>query len=239
MNDRPIYLTKAYAMAMSTSLWGTVNHTYKTTGGKGVYYTSNSGHGGYIIDGNVFREDIRAKIEQFVSPTITYVAVNNGKMMGMQNPFTQRSWRYDMRYELVKHPIFVFEEDCDWAIVERFADIRLLGAYEDTVAHEDYIQQCYRDWHCPIMLGEVNLRSFGEDLTSLERNFGTITFKLGFEIKKGNIEIDKVDAVIERLGVMLDDAVHDRKIHIAGLRMKLEIVRALASDGETPRWVTD
>jgi hypothetical protein len=238
MNSQPIYLTSASARAMSASLWGTVNHTYKTTGGKGVYYTSNSGHGGYIIDGNVFTPVQRTKIEQFVKPTMTHVTIKDGKMTGMQNPFSTRSWRYSVMHELIQHPIFVFEEDCDWCIPEKFADIRLIDAYTDCVGHEEAIDECFKSWHCPIMLGEVNLRTFGDELSNLERNFSADSTKLGFDLHLGkDYTIEQIDTVIVRLNELFAESVLGRQIQIRHVREKLETVRRLTLKGEKPIWV--
>lgn len=237
MSNLPIYLTSAWARSMADSQWGTVNHTYKTTGGKGVYYFSCSGHGGYVVDGNAIAH-ARFKIDQFIKPTMTHVSISEGKATGMQNPFSARSWSYKLSHDLIQHPIFVFEEDCDWAIIERFAGVRLIDAYSDPLTHEQAIDECYRNWHCPIMLGDINLRTFGEELNNLERNFAADTTKLGFALHLGkDYTIEQIDTVIERLGAMFVDAGHDRKIQINNLRGQLESVRALTLEGEKPTWV--
>jgi len=145
-----IYLTSARAHAIAASNWGSVNTTYKTTGGKGVYYFSCASHGGYIVDGHALTPEQRENIDQHIKPYLVYVVLDRdtGLVKKFQNPFSFKGMRYSRSDALVAdHPLYVFEEDCAWSLLEKFTPIRRTDAYKDLDGHEEAIESSFNSWY--------------------------------------------------------------------------------------------
>ena len=146
---RTIYLNSAYARSIARSLWGEVNHVYKT-GHMGAYYFSCSSHGGYVVDGNVLTDEQRENIEKYVTPYEVYVEVNrNTGDVRVQNPCSSQGFHYSPYNQIVTdHKIFVFEEDCDWSVLEKFTDIRPKEKrVRSEEQHREVIERCFNRYY--------------------------------------------------------------------------------------------
>lgn len=123
-------LTSAKARSFAETNWGRGGTTSYRTNRRGVYYFSCSGHGGYVVDGYALTEDERAEIDKYVTSHSCTMVFNPStqRIIFLQNPCTIRTQRYRYNPEvhtIVKdYPIYFFEEDCDWAVLEKFTDIR-------------------------------------------------------------------------------------------------------------------
>lgn len=147
----PRRLTGSKARAIAEARWGRGGtHAYRTNTA-GAYYYACSGHGGYVVDGGALTAGQRAQIELYVKPELATSIVRPGPEPGTEvvdlliNPFSYRkhSYRYHAGQRQVEHPVYLFEEDCDWAVLEKLTPIRLVGAYKDPEAHERAIDEMF------------------------------------------------------------------------------------------------
>jgi len=137
-------LTSAKARSFAETLWGRGGTTAYRTNRRGAYYFSCSGHGGYVVGGGVLTEAERAEIDKYVKPELTAVAIVNetGKIRFFHNPVSTRRrvsrWYPHTDTIFNEYPIYFFEEDCDWSVLEKFTNIRAGGKNTDP-AHIDKI----------------------------------------------------------------------------------------------------
>ncbi len=145
--------------------WGDVNAGYRTNR-RGAYYYSCSGHGGYVVDSRCLSKHERASIDKYTTPYPLRVLVQhrNGKggdviiatdcrefiRCGNKASFRGKSHRYSPSLGPIdwqEIPVYCFEEDCDWAILEKFTDIRseyLRG--KDEVEYKKAINKTFNAW---------------------------------------------------------------------------------------------
>jgi hypothetical protein len=121
---------------MAETHWGRGGtHGYKTNT-RGAFYYSCSGHGGYVIDGRCLTEVEHQALRNHIQMPGGYTATEivddqTQKVVKFRGPENYRSLRYYRATQTVRTiPILFAEEDCDWAVLEFFTDIRILG-------HED------------------------------------------------------------------------------------------------------
>lgn len=145
-------LTSTKARSFAETRWGRGGtHAYRTNR-KGVYYFACSGHGGYIVDGNALTPDERQKIDEFVTPESCVMVrlKTNGKVTFLSNPYTIRTQKYRFNpdyHELdMDYPIYFFEEDCDWAVLEKFTDIRAKNDSVTPERREEIINETFARW---------------------------------------------------------------------------------------------
>lgn len=127
------YLKSANARQIAEARWGRGGtHAYKTNR-RGAYYFSCAGHGGFVIAADALTQEEYDAISQYVEPmTATVYARNdNDKVLLYWHPFrvnTGKIRNYGAAgYKMVEEEFFLLEEDCDWALAVKFADIRVEG----------------------------------------------------------------------------------------------------------------
>ena len=126
-------LTSAMARNIAEQIWGKGGTVaYKTTR-TGAYYFSCSGHGGYVVDGqclsSIEQSAIAKKVPSRHLQTLVQHQPQGDVIIGVSSPYTRKlqRFRYRIRSGPVKwekYPVFIFEEDCDWKILEDHTDIR-------------------------------------------------------------------------------------------------------------------
>ena len=137
-----LQLSHSKARQFAYNLWGTVNGSYKTNR-KGVYYFHCAGHGGYIVDGMALTKPEQELINKDMPPHYTVVSynINTGENVKMFNPFSFRShqitYKPSCESYMENYPIYVFEEDCDWSILEHHTDIRIAEKFREN--HDESI----------------------------------------------------------------------------------------------------
>jgi hypothetical protein len=146
-----IYLSSAKARSFAECNWGYGGTNQVKTTRRGAYYFSCSGHGGYVVDANALSVQEYENIVKYAKPEKCFVTLVDGEVKFFQNPITTRRQRYKLYQNMEQKTVevFFFEEDCDWAILEKFTDIRLVGGYEDLAKHEEAINGTFTRWHEP------------------------------------------------------------------------------------------
>ena len=145
-------LNSGRARSFAETRWGRGGtHSYRTNR-HGAYYYSCSGHGGYVVDGLALSEAERAAIDPYVKPENVFFAERPSEgCYFLQNIDSFRSQRYQPYADTVtgKTPIYFFEEDCDWAVLEKFTDIRSAGHVDTPEHHAATIEATFNRWHTP------------------------------------------------------------------------------------------
>lgn len=150
-----MFISGSRARVLAETSWGTGGtHAYRTNR-KGAFYYSCSGHGGYVVDGNALTDAERADIDRYHKPEIVWAIINNetGVVRKTSNPNSIKRFHarwYDTERLDKNYPIYFFEEDCDWAILEKFTDIRAKGAITDEQERTWYINRAFERWATPI-----------------------------------------------------------------------------------------
>lgn len=117
--------------------WGKGGTTAYRTNRRGAYYYSCSGHGGYVVDSRCLTAQERRRIDRYTRPLPLRLLVQrrNGAevVIGVNcvhfqscGPYRQKSYRYGPSLGPVDWqdlPVYTFEEDCEWAILEKLTDI--------------------------------------------------------------------------------------------------------------------
>lgn len=144
------------ARNIANGMWGGDCTATQTTR-HGAHYYSCAAHGGYVVDPQALTEVERHKIEVDISPENLYLCVQH-------RPTGDYVMATDYRHiadvakktkchfntalgsaEWVAYPVYVFEEDVDWAILEHHTDIRvkeLMGKPERAAE----IEETYQRW---------------------------------------------------------------------------------------------
>lgn len=135
------------ARNIAERLWGGGGTKSDRTNRQGVYYYSCSGHGGYIVDPSALTAEEKESIDSFIKEYSSHEGqeVNDVTsqdyyvnlcvqdkpepyVIGVRNPYTRgKSVMYSTCFPTPywsQYYFYVFEEDCDWAILENFTDIR-------------------------------------------------------------------------------------------------------------------
>lgn len=134
-------------MAIAGMEWGGDCTSYKTNR-KGVGYYSCAGHGGYVVDGNALKNVEKRSIEKCATPTMLNILIqhrNDGDyVVGVSAgnfSYSGRSKRikinpYEGKVEWKEHPIYLFEEDEMWGVLEHLTDITNDGWVGSKEEHE-------------------------------------------------------------------------------------------------------
>lgn len=142
-------LNSSKARSFAETLWGRGGTNGYRTNRKGAYYYSCSGHGGYVVDAEALTPEERANIDVYVkAEKVFYADHANGKNYFLQNPFSVRRQRYHIYPDTVTGytQVYVFEEDCDWAVLEKFTDIRTEGVVNPE-ARAAAVEPTFERWH--------------------------------------------------------------------------------------------
>jgi hypothetical protein len=130
--------TTINARRIAELLWGRGGTIAYKTNRKGTYYYSCSAHGGYVVDGRVLTETEKAKINRHVKPETLNFLVDSetNEVYGVSyNTFTcygKRNFKYPAgkKVEWKTVEVYTFEEDCAWAVLELYTNIRAAGSVE-------------------------------------------------------------------------------------------------------------
>lgn len=131
---------KPNCRSLAESMWGSGGTSALRTNRRGAYYYSCSGHGGYLVLEDVLTPDELKNINEYIRPSTIQLLVqhdDNGEAIVVDknaNDFIhyghrKRSFTYYNYYDKpiwVDYNVYVFEEDCDWSILEKFTDIRTI-----------------------------------------------------------------------------------------------------------------
>jgi len=146
--------------AIAEAMWGTGGTNATRTNRKGAYYYSCSAHGGYIVSPNALTEEEKALLNQYTQ-TIKIQALVQHRIKGdyviavsliaiQRECGKNRQFRYTMHLgpvEWVDIEFYAFEEDCDWATLEKLTDIRAKGDMNCTeIQRQEYIDSTFKRW---------------------------------------------------------------------------------------------
>ena len=150
--DSEFKIDAVTARNFAETRWGRGGTNSSRTTQKGFYYYSCSGHGGYVVDARSFTTEqleiltecghgaINAEklIDHWIDPETNE---EHKDVVKLFNPFSYRIGSYNGRFKgcivRAQHPIYLFEEDCDWAIVEALTGVRKKWLLEQ-VTEEEY-----------------------------------------------------------------------------------------------------
>lgn len=132
---------KINARYIAEAMWGSGGTRAQRTNRQGAYYYSCSQHGGYVVDGKALTFEEREKIDAWQGANylmllvqklrgldgvmddyvigIDYRNVTNIQMR--QKRFQRFAWSIDTKW--VKYPVYLFEEDIAWCVLELFTDV--------------------------------------------------------------------------------------------------------------------
>jgi hypothetical protein len=132
------------AREIAESMWGTGGTLAYHTNRKGAYYFSCSGHGGYVVKGASLTDSERKDIDRYILPRMLQLAVQRTPDGDMVRGYSlgdfrgqPRSVKYNPRdgpISWVDMPVYLFEEDCAWVILEKFT-----GIHSDVLKHDETI----------------------------------------------------------------------------------------------------
>lgn len=120
------YMNASIARSVAESRWGSGGTSSTRTNRKKVYYFSCSSHGGYILPASALSQEEYENVAQYVEPykADVYRSFETNKVVYMHPFRTKGSKRLYGPISHTHEEFFLFEEDCDWAVLEMFTDIR-------------------------------------------------------------------------------------------------------------------
>ena len=140
MKPVPYSKFRINARHIAELMWGTGGTRAARTNRKGAYYYSCSCHGGYVVDGRALSYEEIGKIRTYIPSDSLFVCrvrntldMDSGDYIAAvsYNDFAPypRSTALNLPEHLVpigwfRHPVYLFEEDYAWSILEQFTDIR-------------------------------------------------------------------------------------------------------------------
>jgi hypothetical protein len=138
-------------------MWGPGGTTAHRTNRTGAFYFSCSGHGGYVIDDRALTDAERDQLTAagFKADACWGVRGQDGSIVKVRHPHSEvqhprKVTFYPGRGEYQDNaiPVWVFEEDCDWAAVYVFTGIRSPGAFSMGEAEMvTYARESLGRWH--------------------------------------------------------------------------------------------
>jgi hypothetical protein len=150
--------------AIAEAMWGTGGTNAVRTNRKGAYYYSCSAHGGYVVSPNAFTDEEKALVNQYTEPMKIQALVQHRtdgdyviavSLSAIQRYVGKnRQFRYTPhlgQVEWVDIEFYAFEEDCDWAIVEKLTEIKTLDK-ESTCTPEkriEIVNSTFEKWATP------------------------------------------------------------------------------------------
>ena len=140
--------------------WGRGGTSSYRTNRKGAYYYSCSGHGGYVVDGKALKYGEQENIKKYTSE-LDFLKILVGTddinmlwVLGYYSPNEMRTktLKFPGKFKEVhweRYPMYYFEEDCDWSILEYFTNIRIPKAYSnyDPQHHMQMVEESFERWH--------------------------------------------------------------------------------------------
>ena len=147
---------------VAEGIWGDDCVSIKTTRPRANFY-SCAGHGGYVVDSRVLSKKEKKNIAKDMTPLKLSLCVQHRDdgdyVMATDYRHVLTSWevgtaprapkcRIDRDLgsaEWIEFPVYVFEEDVDYAILEHHTDIRL-KEHESDPKREKAIEKIYKNW---------------------------------------------------------------------------------------------
>lgn len=141
MKPVPLKAFRIPARHIAELSWGNGGTTGYRCNRRGAYYYSCSGHGGYVVDSRCLTKRERARIDRYIQPWPLRLLIQRrngrGKVVigvdcrefiscGTKASFRGKAYRYCPSLGPVEWrdlPVYLFEEDCEWAILERMTGI--------------------------------------------------------------------------------------------------------------------
>lgn len=131
------------ARQIAEMAWGTRGtHSYRCNRA-GAYYFSCSAHGGYVVDARCLTPQELRKIKKYAEPLNIRLLIQQrekgeviigASLLDFRTCGRRLRTGYRLRYypglgpvRWQDLPVFLFEEDCGWAILEKLTDIRAEG----------------------------------------------------------------------------------------------------------------
>jgi hypothetical protein len=162
-------INSSIARSIAEGLWGRGGTNSAKTTKQGFYYYSCSGHGGYVVDKNMLSKEQQELVNTHHETTTMDIAVGYSSELDTDvvfdwiNPYGRNRTSANIPYgignaEWRKHEFYMFEEDCDWAIVEAITGVRLQWRVErcnSTEKYNDAIKESLARWY-PILLKEIH-----------------------------------------------------------------------------------
>ncbi|MFA6926804.1 MAG: hypothetical protein WCQ69_07405 [Bacteroidales bacterium] len=151
--------------------WGTGGTSSYRTNRRGAYYYSCSSHGGYVVDSRALSRKEIVEINQHIRPdnlrlylayedaghekreyviAVSYDEFYKHYTSHTQTPFV-RIPKGMRSLGWVDHPVYLFEEDVAWSVLERITDIRETwrGEISEDLRkeHEFTIKETFEKWY--------------------------------------------------------------------------------------------
>lgn len=147
------------ARRIAKARWSEINDSIKTNR-KYVYYYSCAGHGGYVLDPKALTDEEREEISgvedgistsslllfvqhrtdgTYILKTSTYYL---SKIVGSQPIGRADLSKGDA--EWIEYPVYLFEEDCAWSVLEYFTDVRLVDV---NTPDDERIKETVENWY--------------------------------------------------------------------------------------------
>ncbi len=130
-------LTHAIARNIAENVWGRGGTHYSKCNLSGAYYFSCSSHGGYVVEKSFLLPSEIAEVEKYIKPCKLWFLVQNGKILNVDySSFSdskrRRSFKVNPLLPFVweELEIYLFEEDCAWAVLEAFTSFKTVSSNE-------------------------------------------------------------------------------------------------------------
>jgi len=140
---------------IAESAWGRGGTKAYRTNRKGVSYFSCSGHGGYVVPASSLTDEERAKLEAYGAKAerVYRLVGPDGQTYGIDYSHVSkyatraRRFRCPPGSQWLASEFFLFEEDCDWSLLETLTDIRASGAMSPEPELDFFRTQNFNRWH--------------------------------------------------------------------------------------------
>ena len=148
------------ARRIAEAMWGTGGtHSYRTNR-RGAYYYSCAGHGGYVVDSRCLTDEEKKLIDEYHEVEVLQLLIQHrtdGDYVIGQDPSgdfkregmpRKRTFRYNKGLgdvEWISLDIYIFEEDCDWATLEKLTKVRAKHEMSDD-KRQEYIDKTFAQW---------------------------------------------------------------------------------------------
>jgi hypothetical protein len=122
-------LNSSTARKIAEARWGVGGTTSYKSNRKGAYYFACAGHGGFVVSASALSKEEYATLSEYVETFSTDYYISNGtnKVLLAMHAFRTRSSSLrgvgSSGYRVEKEEFFLFEEDCDWSLLVKFAGI--------------------------------------------------------------------------------------------------------------------
>jgi len=160
-------LTHPIARNIAEGMWGRGGTSSTHYPFPGIFYFSCSGHGGYIVDGMFFSPqeiEFLAKygfypehlylryVTSLKSPVeLAGISYSNFSCYAKSLPakfYSKNQSFIDVRWGWVYYPIYLFEEDCDWAMLEMMRpDILAVSLANHNMLNDEYSQMVFNTFN--------------------------------------------------------------------------------------------